>query len=237
MSQDWTSSNLTMITTDRPSGSPSLLSQSLWFDGANTIYCFGGDIFHGQDGQVVRNTLPAAPEFILGLTLEGKGRGFWSQSLGPTAPKPFPRDIYRPSSGASAADSNSGYYIAEFLSKMTSPSGPDAWIQSPGMLKFRFDGLELTNSSDGGFPLSHVANQDGSGAMINIPNYGTSGILALLGGGKYQQPMTFRNITLYDKSNGKWYYQLTSGDLPDLPEPRIQLCAVGIQVRGDSFEM
>lgn len=226
-----------MITTDRPSDSPSLLSQSLWFDGGNTIYCFGGDVFHGQDGQVVQNAPLAPPESILGLSLDGKGRGSWSQSLGPTAPKPFPRDLHRPSSGASAADSSSGYYIAGFLSKVTSPSGPATWIQSPGLLKFRFDGQELTNSSDGGFPLSHVANHAGSGAMINIPNYGTSGILALLGGGNYQQPMAFRNITLYDKSKGKWYYQLTSGDLPDLPEPRVQFCAVGIQGRGDSFEM
>lgn len=226
-----------MITTDRPPGLLSLLSQSLWFDGANTIYCFGGDVFYGQNGQVVQNTSPAPPEFILGLTLDGKGRGSWSQTLGPTAPKPFPRDFYRPSSGASAADHSNGYYIAGFLGKRSSPSGPDTWIQSPGLLKFRFDELELTNSSDGDFPLSHVANHAGSGAMINIPNYGTRGILALLGGGNYQKPMNFRNITLYDKSKGKWYYQLTSGDLPDFPEPRVQFCAVGVQGSGDSFEL
>lgn len=79
-------------------------------------------------------------------------------------------------------------------------------VQSPGLLTFRFDGLELTNTSDGGFPLSHVTNHDGSGAMISIPKYGTSGILALLGGGEYKQPMAFNNITLYDKGKGKWYY-------------------------------
>lgn len=220
-----------MITTNRPSSSTSLLSQSLWFDGGNTIYCFGGDVSHDQDG---RNDPPAPPESIWGFMLDGKGRGFWSESLGPTGPKPFPRDLYRPSSGASAADNTSGYYIAGFQSKLTSPSGPADWVQSPGLLEFRFDGLKLTNTSDGGFPLSHMTNYAGSGAMISIPNYGTSGILALLGGGEYKQPMAFNNITLYDKRKEKWYYQTTSGDVP---EQRVQFCTVGVQGRGDTFEM
>ena len=223
-----------MITTNRPSSSLSLLSQSLWFDGGDIIYCFGGDVYHGPDGQIVQNASPAPPESIWGFKLEDKGQGFWSEFLGPTGPKPFPRDLYRPSSGASAADNTSGYYIAGFRSKFTSPSGFDTWVQSPGLLKFRFDTMDLTNTTDGGFPLSQVTNHEGSGAMISIPNYGTSGILALLGGGEYKQPMAFNNITLYDKYEGKWYYQIASGDVPD---QRVKFCAVGVQGGGDSFEM
>ena len=231
MSEDWTSSSLTMITTDRLPSSPSLLSQSLWFDGGNIIYCFGGDVYHDQDGRIARL---APPESIWGFNLDGKGRGSWSEYLGPTGSKPFPRDLYRPSSGAAAADNTSGYYIAGFLSKLTSPSGPVDWFQSPGLLEFRFDGLELTNTSDGGFPLSHMPNHAGSGAMISIPKYGASGILALLGGGDYKLPMALNNITLYDKRKGKWYSQTTSGDVP---EQRVHFCTVGVQGRGDSFEM
>lgn len=227
--------SLTMITTNRPSSSRLLSSQSLWFDGGNTIYCFGGDIYNGRIDNIFRDASPPPPESIWGFMLDGKGRGNWSESLGPTGPKPFPLDLYRPSGGASAADNTTGYYIAGSLSKFTSRSGSDKWVHTPGLLKFRFDGLELTNTSDGGFPLSHVTNDNaGSGAMISIPDYGISGILALLGGGEYKQPMAFNNITLYDKWNRKWYYQTASGDFPD---QRVLFCAVGVQGRRDSFEM
>lgn len=225
-----------MITTDRLSSSPSLLSQSLWFDGGSTIYCFGGDVYHDHvyHDQYGRTIQPAPPESIWGFNLDSKGSGNWSEYLGPTGRKPFPRDLYRPSSGASAADNTSAYYIAGFLSIYTSPTYTEAWVQSPGLLEFRFDGLELNKTSDGGFPLSHMPNHAGSGAMISIPNYGTGGILALLGGGDYKQPMALNNITLYDKRKGKWYYQTTFGDVP---EQRVQFCSVGVQGRGDSFEM
>lgn len=165
---------------------------------------------------------------------DGKGRGSWNESISPTGPKMFPHDLYLLSSGPSAADNTGGYYIAGFLSKFTGPSGPGQWVQYPGLLEFRFDGLELTNTSDGRFPLSNATNYAGSGAMISIPNYGTSDILALLGGGEYKQPMAFNNITIYDKGKGNWYYQATSGKVL---EQRVHFCAVGVQGRGDSFEM
>lgn len=129
--------------------------------------------------------------------------------------KPFPRDLCLPSSGASAADNTGAYYIAGFLSILTSPLGPADWVQSPVLLEFRFDGLELTITSDGGFLLSHMPNHAGSGAMISIPDYGTGDILALLGGGDYKQLMALNNINLYDKRKGKWHSQITSGDVPE----------------------
>lgn len=53
--------------------------------------------------------------------------------------------------------------------------------------------------------------------MVNIPKYGDSGILVHLGGGDKAHTKGFNNISIYDKTERKWYFQLASGDIP---EPR-----------------
>lgn len=89
----------------------------------------------------------------------------------------------------------------------------------------------IANSSDGGY----VQDFTHPGTMINIPNYGSRGILIVLGGGNYNHIRGFNNITIYDKAEQKWYYQTATGDIP---RPRAFHCAVGIQSKeGSTFEM
>ena len=57
----------------------------------------------------------------------------------------------------------------------------------------------------------------GSGKMVNIPKFGTKGIIILLGEGNPSQAISYIEVTIYDKTEQKWYSQLASGTLP---EPR-----------------
>lgn len=108
---------------------------------------------------------------------------------------------------------------------------------SRGLLTFRFDDLHITNTSDGNYGRSPSRNDiAGSGKMVNIPTFGTGGIIILLGEGDPTQVISFNNITIYDKTEQKWYSQLASGALP---VPRSDFCIVGIPgtAASDSFEM
>ena len=108
---------------------------------------------------------------------------------------------------------------------------------SRGLLTFRFDDFHLTNTSDGNY--GRQLNQDkvfGSGKMVNIPNFGSGGIIILLGEGNPLQVISFIIITIYDKAEQKWYSQLASGTVP---EPRSEFCIVGIPgtTASDNYEM
>lgn len=81
---------------------------------------------------------------------------------------------------------------------------------APGLLSFDFADQTIPNSSDGGY----VRDFTHPGTMINIPNYGSRGILMFLGGGNSNHIRSFNNITIYDKGEKKWYSQVATGDTP-----------------------
>lgn len=217
LSKDWTNSSLKMIQTERPSDSPALNNEVLWYDNKqDTIYCFGGSRAFATS---VLNSLSPPPDSIWGFRLNGEGSASWYQVLGPVS-KPFPSDIHRIASGKSASDGKSAYYLGGFGSWETSLGLPGFRLASPGLLVFNFDTLTLTNSSDSGYNSSQSP-----GAIIDIPTYGENGVLLALPDGTNQN-IGFNNITLYDKKNQKWYSQVASGDIPDL---RSDFCAVGVE--------
>lgn len=210
-----------------------LSGQALWFDEKrNLIYCFGG--FR----TFVLDSLDPTPfESMWTFAPDGRGSGNWKEVLGPTA-NVFPSDIVRPHSGGFCNDESSGYYVGGYLSGLSTTSrkfSPE--IVSRGLLTFRFDDLHITNTSDGNYGRS-LSREDiaGSGKMVNIPTFGTGGIIILLGEGDPTQVISFNNITIYDKAEQKWYSQLASGAIPD---PRSDFCIVGIPgtAASDSFEM
>lgn len=227
LSKDWTNATLKMIQTERPSDSPPLDDEVLWYDNKhNTIYCFGG--FKSFATKAL-DDLKAPPDSIWGFKPDGEGSGTWHQVLGPIS-KPFPSDIHRITYGMSASDGSRAYYLGGFGSWVTSPGMPQSGISPPGLLMFDFETLTITNSSDDGYIPSQTP-----GAMINIPIYGENGVLAILPKFDERKNVGFNNITFYDKKNKKRYTQVASGDIP---EPRSNFCAVGIE--GDEkpyFEM
>lgn len=216
-----------MIQTERPSGSPALNSEALWYDNKhNIIYCFGGDT--PLDTPALAQLGPP-PDSIWAFRPTGDGSGAWYQVLGPDS-TPFPSDVHRISSGKSTSDSSSAYYLGGFGSETSSPSLTQPHLASHGLLIFDFDTLTMTNSSDDGY-----ITFDDPSAMINIPTYGDNGVLVVLPSASESKNVGFDNITLYDKKNQKWYSQIASGDIP---QPRSHFCAVAIE--GDEkpyFEM
>ena len=166
-------------------------------------------------------------ESIWAFTPDGKGAGNWREVLGPTGAKPFPSDILRPSSGAVASNGSHGYYLGGWVKRATSPlSSEDSKELVPGLLTLKFTDLTITNTSDGVYEY---------GRMVDVPSYGTSGVLILLSKGTWPHLLPFNSISIYDKTEQKWYSQLASGAIPD---PRIAYCIVGIRgIESDTFEM
>ena len=231
LSKNWSNSSLVLTRTRRPANALSLSGQALWFDEKrNLIYCFGGFRTFTTD-----SVLPPF-ESIWAFTLDGRGSGKWKEVLGPTGTKVFPSNIVRPYSGGFCNDESSGYYVGGFVNNRSTRSVTTEKL-SRGLLTFRFNDFQLTNTSDGNYERSLQRNEIfGSGKMVNIPSFGTGGIVILLGEGNPTQVISFNNITIYDKTEQKWYSQVASGALP---EPRSDFCIVGIPgtTASDNFEM
>ena len=88
----------------------------------------------------------------------------------------------------------------------------------------------LRNSSDDGGYFASVYREDNwlqRGLMLNVPSFGTRGILLAIGGKGSLDTSgggDFNNVTIYDKDGQKWYSQTASGAIP---EPEYLFCAVG----------
>ena len=189
-------------------------------DKRDIVYCFGGDISFVNNG-------PPPPESIWNFTPNGKGGGNWTEAIGIDGAKSFPPGIIRPSAGAASSDDDDAYYLGGFISERTSTT-VSSISDNTGLLRFGFENQTLMNSSELGLPFT-------PGALLNIPIYGSNGVLVALGGGDESHYVSFNNITVYDKKEQKWYSQIAEGEIP---QPRSYFCAVGVQGKGrTSFEM
>jgi len=116
-----------------------------------------------------------------------QGGGEWQAALGPTSDLPFPSNMTRPASGASAASPQNGYYLGGFASFGTDPKVNlplNVNQPLPGLLSFDFETLTWSNTSDGGFVASSalIDARVPSGAMQFVPAFGVDGVLLVMGG-------------------------------------------------------
>lgn len=180
----------------RPANAMPLSGQALWYDEKrNVIYCFGGF-------RSFVNSLDQTPfESIWAFTPDGQsGSGTWKEVLSPTVTRAFPSDIVRPYYGGFCNDESFGYYVGGFVSEKSTRSVTNE-IASRGLLTFHFDDLHISNTSNGNYARSLRRKQVfGSGKMVDIPNFGSGGIIVLLGEGNPSQVISFLNITIYDKN-------------------------------------
>lgn len=186
LSKNWTNSSVTLTCTQR-GAKPALKSEALWFNkDQNSIYCFGSDASSFETSKF----LPSPFQSIWAFTPDGNGTGNWTEVLGPTGPEPFPPGIFPGSYTTFASDKSHGYYFGGYL--RSSPTG-----LAPGLLTVNFADLTITNDTSIGTAVY--------GQMINVPYYGTSGVLITLGLGTmpFTDFLTFSKITIYDKSKKK----------------------------------
>lgn len=194
----------------------------LWLDKqTQVIYRFGG---LQQDGFISDNT--TSFESIWGFQTDAGNSAAWIEVIGPASAKSFPRDILGTSMGVFCSDDRTGYYLGGFISNSTS-SRASTFFWNSGLLRFDFETLTLTNSSELGFKTD-------PDALVNVPTFG---VLIALGGGVTpgMAPYNLDLINIWDKANQKWHFQVAEGDIPS---PRGYYCAVGVQGNGDdNFEM
>ena len=208
-------------------------SEALWYDDErNVIYCFDGD------NPEVERFAPPPIDSIQGFTPDGNGSGSgqWVEVLGFVGKKPFPSDIHGTSSGMFTSDEENAYYAGGFISIFTSPSNRSRSQQvNHGLLRLNFETTTFTNSSS-------LALSFYRGVMLNVPVFGTKGVLVAFGGSddrsddqSVELAAGFDVINIFDKEKQKWYRQYAEGDIP---RPRILFCAVGVHGKeGTSFEM
>ena len=213
LSKNWTNSSVILTCTERSARPLAIKSEALWFNKKqNSIYCFGGSASFPNTPYVGPTKTPF--QSIWAFTPDGNGTGNWREVLGPTGPKPFPPEIL-PGSGADiTSDESHGYYFV---------------YPQDGFSTVNFTDFTITNTTD--------AHYD-EGPMVDVPYYGTSGVLILLSYGSTlsQNTLPYNNITIYDKTKKKWYWQLASGTIPNSPRPRA--CVAGIRgIESDTFEM
>lgn len=145
--------------------------------------------------------------------------------------KPFPSNIHGTSSGMFTSDEKDAYYAGGFISERTSPSGPAKSQINRGLLRLNFETITVTNSSSLGLPFFR-------GVFLNVPIYGSEGVLLALGGSDVRGDgvaVGLNVIDVFDKKEQKWYQQFAEGDIP---HPRTLFCAVGVHGKEHtSFEM
>lgn len=165
------------------------------------------------------------------FTPDDLGSGSWAPSS-PANPTIF-NTLLRGTNGASTSCNRVGFYLG---GKATSIS--DARVSSdvalPGLLTYDMSTSTWNNRTA---PAPYNTFQDGK--AVCLP-FGPNGLVMFLGGGYGLTsnadrffPILFDNVTFYDEVENRWFWQMTTGSIPD---NRSQFCVVGVEGNG-TFEM
>ena len=204
--------------------------EALWSDTS-------GQSFYTFAGETAYNARPPEDE-LWRFTSDGSGGGSWAQQT----PDASFSNIRRPSLGITTTSNDTAFYIDGYLdfrsdNFTTDTSGTHYYLN--GVVSFNTSSGVWTNSSAD--PI-HDSGPAIFGAAEFMPNFGTKGLLALLGG---QQTISWTavgglvgmdNITLYDPATKLWYSQTTSGSGGSPPAMQ-RFCTVGAQGQNGTFEM
>lgn len=224
LSKDWSNASLELITNERLQAVSPRAWEALWFDTrSNVTYSFGGL----QLADYLDNV--TSIDSIIGLQTNDANVAAWEEVIGPGSEKPFPLDIFGSFKGCFCSGEKTGYYLGGFILNASSLRALDVY-QNRGLLRFDFETLTLTNSSDLGFAVR-------PNALLNVPVYGPGGLLIALGGGvnTAADSTDLNQINIFDKDSQKWHAQVADGDVP---LPTDSYCTVGVQGNGhESFEM
>ncbi|KAH8882211.1 hypothetical protein GQ53DRAFT_847810 [Thozetella sp. PMI_491] len=232
LSSSWTNTSVKFTESDG-SGSKFYKNPTLWKDPlSSSFFVVGGEsAIYGVTDEAT-NALE-----LMKYTVDGKGSGSWSSS------QPSNPDILNQIKGtgaAAAADcAGVGLYTGSYVNDDTQPKSPTGWSTITGMITYNSSSRAWTNESTDPFVHAPLYPE-----MVCLPSYGTNGLVMFLGGAtsiasdRLDAPafslMSFSNLTFYDPLNKKWYWQAATGDVP---EGRIQFCAVSVQSSNGTAEI
>lgn len=228
LSSDFSDTDVQLHSISKPEGVPKLVQGGIWVDEENKVFYTG---FSGR-----KSSLGDSAEQNYGLWQfkpNGAGSGAWTNMNNSadaailTQPRPF--------SALVASGGGAGFMLGGFAVNTSQTDPGKQQIALSGLNTYNFTTQKLTNSTVS--VLSGGINQ--MGGMVYVPNFGSNGILVVLGGdqvGKvkpgYDALLKFNSIQIYDVSSGKWFQQQTTGDVP---ENRKEFCYAGTASNNKTF--
>lgn len=227
ITSDFSPSSVTVASIEKPSGVPNLVQGGLWVDeGSETLYTgFAGS----------SSTLGDAAEQPQGLWSFKPGSddtdSTWTNlndttdTFFTTGKRPF---------GAPVASGNGTAFLLGGLDVFGKYHVPVS-----GLLSYNFSTKTVENTTVS-------ASTDGflqMGSMQYVPNFGSSGILVSAGGnhgyvkssGEWASNwQAFDTVQVLDIASGKWYDQVTTGNVPPF---RMQYCMAGAASSNRTYEI
>ena len=229
LSQNWTNATVTIHSTTKPDGAPSLNNPSLWYHEAeDLIYSgfAGWKSFFGDEHNLPRLSLWT-------FKPDDTGSGAWNQII--SAQSSVWAPLTRPVQPLMAFDSTSAWILGGTTS---------AWIEgtpSKDLIPMvQFDmGLRLFSNFS-----AQCCNALGSiyqGALQYVPSFGPAGIYITMGGGHRiadedtsNSLIDFGTVSVFDPAKREWWNQTTTGSNPS---PREDFCTAGVNSTNGTYEM
>jgi len=229
LSSSWT--NTTVSITAISKSSPVLNRPELWpaLDG-KSFYSWGG-----WRSYFLTNAGPIPASAPWQFTVDGNGGGTWKQL-------DTVKEVTRQAGGTGTVVNDTLFMLGGYASWTTSPETRSlrSFLPMPGIVSYNTTSRVWRNDSSAGYSRYGTSV---FGHMEYLPEFGTQGLLAVLGGEStipevYKEDgsglMPFDNIAIYDPATRRWYNQSTTGTQPSQRE---RFCAVGVKGLNGTYEM
>jgi hypothetical protein len=229
ISRSWTTSDVSIRSIEK--SGPKKSNLVLWTDEqARAFYSWGGEF----PSSVKENM--TEPE-LWKFKADGEGGGEWS-IVKPANEGTF-SNMHSAALGASANTGTTAFVIGGEIQRWSEPDTNGSTQVVGGMVTFNMATRVWTNETDN----SPFATLVGASSHY-LPSFGNDGIIITLGGitpslvGRWdgkEPSLDFYNITLFNPTTKKVYWQLASGDIPT--SPRIQACTAIIKTADGGYDM
>ncbi|KAK3402243.1 hypothetical protein B0T20DRAFT_459228, partial [Sordaria brevicollis] len=234
ISYSWTASTVKIKATPKK-GPVALSDQALWNDVTGTaFYIYGGRALNTE------STNNITKDGIWKFLFDGEGRGTWAYER-PSNPQ-FLKKLNLTDKAAVAtlhdvAPDGVAFVIGGTTSIDVDPDSNNTSSATdpnhgygapiPGMVSYdmRRRDFSRVNTPFGTFV---------DGRAHFVPQFGSNGVLLVLGGELGGGVSDFNNITFYDPKSGDWRWQKTMGDAPT---ERKSFCMVGVASQAGIYEL
>ncbi|KAK3492891.1 uncharacterized protein B0T23DRAFT_358903 [Neurospora hispaniola] len=239
MSRSWTASTVEIKATPKK-GPVALSDQAIWNDpSGDAFYIYGGR------APYMINMNNITKDGIWKFWVDGTGGGTWSLER-PSNPDVLKKLNLTHKAAFAATHDSSGGGVAFVIGGMTSieidpdsnntspVTDPQHWYRTPipGMVSYDMKSrtFSRTDTSVVMPPLGTLID----GRAHFVPQFGSNGLMLVLGGKIGGGILDFNNITFYDPKTGQWGWQNTVGYAPT---ERETFCMVGVASPAGTYEL